>query len=144
MKIVSKQVKPENLLEEFDIECLSIEEFASFTEVKASAIGVQFVKPVTGKVYLTYPLDVIVEADIVNSRSVGQILWQIAKTYDFIYKDEDETCETEVVPVDERGSLLNRNSTDGKYGIWGHDLGDLVFEKLAIYDNNVIEIWIGS
>lgn len=50
----------------------------------------------------------------------------IIQQYMDMYAEEEQTLnEKEVIPIEERGSLLNRNETDGKYGIWGHDLGDL-------------------
>jgi len=38
-----------------------------------------------------------------------------------------------VLPVELRGSFLNRDESDGIYGIWGHDIGDLVIEGMT-YD----------
>ncbi len=35
----------------------------------------------------------------------------------------------------EMGGFLNRHQTDGVYGIWGHDIGDLCIEGLS-YDSN--------
>jgi len=33
-----------------------------------------------------------------------------------------------VIPIEHRGTYLNRNTTDGIFGIYGHDLEDLVIE----------------
>lgn len=44
------------------------------------------------------------------------------------------TRENVVIPVEERGIFHNRNSTDGVFGIWGHDFEDLFLDKL-FYDN---------
>lgn len=38
-----------------------------------------------------------------------------------------------VIPIEHRGNILNRNPTDGIFGIHSHDLEDLVIEKLS-YD----------
>jgi hypothetical protein len=35
-----------------------------------------------------------------------------------------------VIPIEHRGTILNRNTTDGVYGIFGHDLEDLVIEHI--------------
>jgi len=35
-----------------------------------------------------------------------------------------------VIPLEHRGSILNRNTTDGIYGIYGHDLEDLVIDDI--------------
>lgn len=54
-----------------------------------------------------------------------------------------------VLPLDLRvkmnGGLLNRNSTQGIYGIWGHDLSDLAIEILN-YDPETkqVRMFIGS
>lgn len=39
-----------------------------------------------------------------------------------------------VIPINERGIILNRNLTDGKYGIYGHDFEDLFLHGFW-YDN---------
>ena len=38
--------------------------------------------------------------------------------------------EGSVIPIDYRGNILNRNPTDGIYGIYGYDLEDLYIYKL--------------
>lgn len=53
-----------------------------------------------------------------------------------------------VLPLELRlasGGLINRPSTNGKYGIWGHDIEDLSIESL-IYDteNKILDVSIGS
>jgi len=74
-----------------------------------------------------------------------------------VSENEDESCDDQketstfvgkVIPVEIRaqmGRLLNRNETDGKYGIWGHDIGDLWLE--GIYYNpqtKTVTLSIGS
>lgn len=53
-----------------------------------------------------------------------------------------------VIPLEMRkkiGGLINRNITNGIYGIWGHDIGDLVIEKLTyIPIEKKLEMFIGS
>lgn len=50
-----------------------------------------------------------------------------------------------VVPVEMRGSFMNRHETDGIYGIWGHDIGDLGIERLTYNPNNKsLSMSIGS
>lgn len=51
-----------------------------------------------------------------------------------------------VLPLELRrkqGGLLNRHATNGKYGIWGHDIGDLVIEGIT-YRNGTLYLSIGS
>lgn len=46
----------------------------------------------------------------------------VSDGYERIYKEEDET---KTVSAEPKGMILNRSTTDGTYGIWGHDLADL-------------------
>lgn len=50
--------------------------------------------------------------------------------------------ETAVIPVEDRGILLNRNRTYGIFGIYGHDLEDLWIENLH-YDRDQKRLWLG-
>jgi hypothetical protein len=53
--------------------------------------------------------------------------------------------ENVVIPIEERGFFYNRNTTDGIFGIWGHDFEDLVLEKLFYdHENKLLQIFIGS
>jgi len=56
----------------------------------------------------------------------------ICKTYHEIYKQEDETSKTKVIPLKERKQTINRNRTNGKYGIWGHDIDDLALDSVEV------------
>ena len=50
-----------------------------------------------------------------------------------------------VIPIEHRGSILNRNRTDGIFGIFGHDLEDLTIENLHYNRiNKVLSVYIGS
>ena len=52
---------------------------------------------------------------------------------------------TKVIPIEHRGGFLNRRATEGKYGIWGHDLSDLFIEGISYYpDSKVVRMFIGS
>ncbi len=44
----------------------------------------------------------------------------------FIFYDYRGT----VIPIEHRGDILNRNTTDGIFGIFGYDLDDLVIENI--------------
>lgn len=54
----------------------------------------------------------------------------IANTYREIYDDEKDS--TTVTPGNVPG-MLNRNRTNGRYGIWGHDIGDLILHSAHVY-----------
>jgi len=50
-----------------------------------------------------------------------------------------------VLPVELRTGLINRPTTQGCYGIWGHDIGDLVIEGVSYNpDTKHISMFIGS
>jgi hypothetical protein len=59
----------------------------------------------------------------------------------YIYYDFHGT----VIPMEHRGHFLNRNTTNGRYGIWGHDLEDLVIEEM-FYDKLAkrLTVFVGS
>lgn len=57
----------------------------------------------------------------------------ISRVYHFLYADEERTTKIKVIPLAQRKKLLNRNRTDGKYGIWGHDIGDLVLHTVELF-----------
>ncbi|HEY0992508.1 MAG TPA: hypothetical protein VGD80_35890 [Kofleriaceae bacterium] len=56
----------------------------------------------------------------------GALVKLICEEYAHVYDAEEGTAATKTIPLDERGDRRSRNRTDGAYGIWGHDLGDLV------------------
>ena len=47
----------------------------------------------------------------------------------YIYYDYTGT----VIPLEHRGQFINRNATNGRYGIYAHDLEDLFIEEM-MYD----------
>jgi hypothetical protein len=62
-----------------------------------------------------------------------QLVLEISKKYSEIYAEEEKSAKTKTVPVDKREGLINRNETDGKYGVWGHDIGDLDLSSIEVY-----------
>lgn len=52
--------------------------------------------------------------------SVGWILWSLAKGYEYVYRHAEE------------------------FGVWGHDIGDLCFERLTFYEDGRIRVGVGS
>lgn len=72
----------------------------------------------------------------------------ICRKYREIYDEENASLTVSPPTVEERmnkGGLINREKTDGTYGIWGHDLGDLVLEGIRFYPKeNVVLLSIGS
>lgn len=80
---------------------------------------VKFNEELKGKLYLCYPLSVVVENDI-KFNSLHTLISEIRKTYKKIYK----------API--------------KYGIWGHNIYDLVIESIKVYEGNLVSVSIGS
>ena len=60
---------------------------------------------------------------------------------EFIYYGYDGV----VIPIEHRGAILNRNTTDGIFGIFGHDIEDLIIENIH-YDREarILTLNIGS
>ena len=74
---------------------------------------------------LTHPASIELDAPVTVGFTRAELVKQVAEAYAHVYEAEEETAVTKTIPVDERGTLRNRNRTDGVYGIWGHDLADL-------------------
>lgn len=68
-----------------------------------------------------------------NGFTRGQLVNAISAKYHEIYKEEEDSGKVKTVPADKRTTVSNRNQTDGKYGIWGHDLSDLALDHILIY-----------
>lgn len=62
----------------------------------------------------------------------GQLLKAISEHYYKLYAEEEESATIKTQPADER-TIMNRNETNGKYGIWGHDIADLVLSEILVY-----------
>lgn len=70
-----------------------------------------------------------------------QIVEIIVDRYRNIYKEENESTD---ISADNILGMLNRNSTNGKYRIWGHDLEDLDLHTIWVDENNIITLGIDS
>jgi len=68
-----------------------------------------------------------------NGFTRAALVKQISDKYHQIYQEEESTATVKTVPVKERTTLYNRNQTDVKYGIWGHDLTDLALDHILVY-----------
>lgn len=65
-----------------------------------------------------------------------QLITEISKLYHEIYKEEERTANTKTIPLNKREGLVNRNKTDGKYGVWGHDISDLDLSSIEVHKNS--------
>ena len=84
---------------------------------------------------ITYPLTVPARVVLTWNENRYDLAAQICNEYRRIYKEEEETSENkEQRMCDENPecTLINRNRTSGKYGIWGHHIGDLCIEGIVI------------
>ena len=65
----------------------------------------------------------------------------VCKKYKEIYAEEDKSMsgKERYIP-----GMFNRQTSDGKYGIWGHVLGDLFLEGAKLKSNGVWTLSMGS
>lgn len=75
---------------------------------------------------LTTPASIPITAPLPLGFTRAALVRTICEEYAHVYDAEEGTAATKPIPIDERGALRGRNRTDGAYGIWGHDLEDLV------------------
>lgn len=91
----------------------------------------------------TYPLRTVARIPhvLLSENSAISLLLIAQKDYMDIYAVEEEA---EGNPGHIPG-MLNRGTTNGPYGIWGHDFEDLYFENINIDNvNRVITFEMGS
>ncbi len=85
---------------------------------------------------IDYPLDTIYIGNLKTANKGFtrlELVTEISKRYHQIYQEEEATAKVKTIPPDKRGETLNRNQTDGKYAIWGHDLSDLYLMEIEVY-----------
>lgn len=78
-------------------------------------------------VEIAFPLSVphtfVLTAHNPGGFTIASLAEGISQLYSQIYKEEEKTSETSVSRIP---GFSNRSRTDGKYGIWGYDIDDLV------------------
>lgn len=92
-------------------------------------------------VIFNYPLSGEFRFEFKNSQGVitrRDFALFIQSTYRRIYDEESPGQVENIV------GMLNRQKTDGPYGIWGHHIGDLVIEGVRHTGNNIYTLIIGS
>jgi hypothetical protein len=62
----------------------------------------------------------------------SELAQMVSDIYHRMYELEEQTSSIRVIPLDQRRGLSNRNTTNGKFGIWGHDIDDLVLHSLDV------------
>ena len=97
------------------------------------------------RVIFDYPLEntqvVKFSADTPAGFTRRGLVLAIAKHYQKMYQEE---AETTTKPVGLIPGMLNRAPTNGKYGIWGHGLGDLELSSITCDSNGLCELNIDS
>ncbi|MFT3704561.1 MAG: hypothetical protein QM802_19500 [Agriterribacter sp.] len=95
--------------------------------------------------FIDYPLakPVVFELSATEKGfSRKQLIEEISKKYHQIYEEEESSATVKTVPADKRKGLINRNETNGKYGIWGHDLSDLALSSIEVHKNKDGKIYL--
>jgi hypothetical protein len=92
-------------------------------------------------IYFDYPLNKPAKFNFTSDTgfTVSDLVNLVCDTYKKIYEEESAT------PVKPLGIMYNRSTTDGKYGIWGHYITDLLLTDLY-YDteNKTVHLGISS
>jgi hypothetical protein len=91
---------------------------------------------------LSTPASIPISASLPLGFTRGALVQVICEEYGHVYDAEEGTAATKTIPLDERGQRRSRNRTDGAYGIWGHDLDDLVVTaaRWARQANGMVQI----
>lgn len=85
-------------------------------------------------VIFDYPLNKQYAVEIKSSKGFTRkmLIMEISKIYHHIYNEEEKTATVKTLPIEKR-TMYNRNETNGKFGIWGHDIGDLVLSGIDVH-----------
>jgi len=59
----------------------------------------------------------------------GMLLWLHAKSYNIVYQIEEQTSGGDPGNIE---GMFNRNTSEGMFGIWGHRIGDLLYNGHSI------------
>jgi hypothetical protein len=78
---------------------------------------------------LTHPAHIGITAGLPQGFTRGELVQLICEEYAHVYAAEAGTATNTEPKVEDRGAHRERNRTDGAYGIWGHDLDDLVLSS---------------
>ena len=76
-----------------------------------------------------------------NGITRGKLVALIRKYYQKVYEIEDSSTKIKPKMIP---NMLNRDFTDGKFGIWGHVIGDLVLVDAEISKEGVITLGVDS
>ena len=92
----------------------------------------------TANIIIDYPLKF---PDTFEIKTAGQgfsrkqLILEISNRYHEIYKLEESSATTKTLPMDKREGLINRNETNGKFGVCCHDITDLDLGEIEVHRN---------
>ncbi len=76
--------------------------------------------------------------------TIGEFVKCVRDDYRRIYDEEHADIDSQGTEIQRVcPHMLNRATTDGRYGIWGHDIEDLVLEGVH-YTDGIFNLSIGS
>ncbi len=89
---------------------------------------------------IEYPLSVVATIQFKCNTEItyGMLLYLYTIAYNLIYQIEDIDVGTTTGNI---SGMLNRRTSAGRYGIWGHHIDDLVYNgkyTISIHDNAII------
>jgi hypothetical protein len=98
----------------------------------------------TYKLVISYPLSTPAQFSIKTGKSGmtrGELAKKVCDLYGKVYELEDAstTTKADLIP-----GMLNRNVTNGMFGIWGHGIGDLMLVDAEVSEEKVITLGVDS
>lgn len=88
-------------------------------------------------IIIDYPLNVPYTFHLYSREGFtpAMLFKEISKHYYLLYAEEEKTATIKTLPMKQR-KIANRNQTNGKYGVWGHDIRDLMLDRVLVYRND--------
>jgi hypothetical protein len=95
-------------------------------------------------VIIDYPLTNEYKFKLTSKRGFtrAQLVEAISSEYYKLFAEEEATATIKTIPIDQRKKVANRNQTNGKYGIWGHDIADLVLAGVKLIKASNGELYL--
>lgn len=95
---------------------------------------------------IDYPLEkpfyFMIEKDSKDGITRKHLVKSICKFYQKIYREEETKSSH---PAGLIPGMLNRQTSNGPYGIWGHDITDLVITDIYYHpESNIVELSVDS
>lgn len=81
--------------------------------------------------------------EVVSAWVINDLIEFICEKYKQVYAEEEEGLTEE--DLEPKGMCLNRPQTKGKYGIWGHELGDIAITDIIVdLENREVRLFTES